>query len=278
MFIMLFSMVASVFFYSFRFGWKFATGFVLLIFVHEMGHIIAMRMKKMNASLPMFIPMLGAVIFAPKMGTREDEAFVGIGGPVLGSIGALAVFGAHFFTNAPVSDFLLTLSFFGVAINLFNMIPIRPLDGGRITQVVGEWFRWVGGILLLALTLFAKDPSLLLIWIIVIQDFTWKNLWHKFNIGVALQLLMFTLMLRDYGGINFPRWQIIVDMVLATLLNFGSYLSASKVVEETTEDRHVLPVATAPTRFKWFAYYLLVVGGLTWIMYYQSSLLRNIVK
>src|SRR5207253_1196566 len=77
--------------YSLFFGWTFAVGFVVLLFVHELGHVIALRREGIKASAPMFIPFLGALISAKSLGDNAlAEARVGLAGPVLGSIGAAA--------------------------------------------------------------------------------------------------------------------------------------------------------------------------------------------
>src|SRR5689334_25375196 len=85
-------MLVSVGAYSLIWGWSFAAGFVLLLLVHEMGHVIQLRREGVKASAPMFIPFLGAVISAKSLGRdAAAEARVGLAGPVLGSLGAAAV-------------------------------------------------------------------------------------------------------------------------------------------------------------------------------------------
>src|SRR5438105_4257201 len=77
--------------YSLVFGWTFAVGFVVLLLVHEMGHVIQLRREGIKASAPMFIPFLGAVIGAKSLGDNAvAEARVGLAGPILGSIGSAA--------------------------------------------------------------------------------------------------------------------------------------------------------------------------------------------
>jgi len=86
------TMLVSVAAYALFWGWTFALGFVLLLFVHEMGHVVALRREGIKASAPMFIPFLGAVVAAKSLGRNAlAEARVGLAGPVLGSVGALAV-------------------------------------------------------------------------------------------------------------------------------------------------------------------------------------------
>lgn len=172
-FLTLGTMLISIFAYSLSWGWWFAAGFVIMLFIHEMGHVVALRMKGMKASAPVFIPFLGALIFAPSMGTKEDEAFVGYGGPLLGTVGALAILPFWFLmpSHPPI---LMTLSFAALFLNLFNLVPVRPFDGGRITQVIGGWFKYFGALAIVGLVLFFRDPGLLLLVMLVLSD--WEGI------------------------------------------------------------------------------------------------------
>ena len=141
----LLSMLLMVAVYAQLWGWKFALGFVLLIFVHEMGHALTMRALGIPAGAPVFIPFMGAVI--AMKGRPKDawvEALVGIGGPALGTLGAMAVLAVAVITGEP---FWYALAATGFLINLFNMLPISPMDGGRITGVISRWI-WIPGYLL----------------------------------------------------------------------------------------------------------------------------------
>jgi Zn-dependent protease len=138
----LLSMIVAVWAYAMLWGLPFALGFVLLIFVHEMGHALTMRHLGVPAGAPVFIPFVGAVIAMKKM-PRDAyiESLVGIGGPALGSLGAFVCFVIGQLTG---SLFWYALAHTGFLINLFNMIPISPLDGGRIVGVISRWFWLVG--------------------------------------------------------------------------------------------------------------------------------------
>ena len=135
-------MLFAVWVYAQIWGLYFATGFVLLIFVHELGHALVMRQQGIDAGAPVFIPFVGAVI-AMKSVPRDAwvESLVGIGGPVLGSLGALVCLIVGWSTG---SLFWYALASTGFLINLFNLIPISPLDGGRIVGVIGRWL-WILG-------------------------------------------------------------------------------------------------------------------------------------
>ena len=124
------TMILSVGLYAIEWGVPFAVGFVLLIFVHECGHAIVLRREGIPAGAPVFIPFLGAVI--AMRGMPRDayvEAKVGLGGPVLGSLAAWAVLWAGHAAGNPM---LVNIGHAGILINLFNLIPVAPLDGGRI--------------------------------------------------------------------------------------------------------------------------------------------------
>lgn len=213
------TMAASAFVYAFWLGPWFSVGFVIMLFIHEMGHVAAMKMKGMKTSAPVFIPMLGAVIFAPGFKNKEDEAFIGYAGPLVGGAAALALYGIWWILPQP-SELILLISYTAAFLNLFNLIPIRPLDGGRTTQVIGEWFKYVGLACLLLFTLYIAEPAMLLIWIFIIADIKLKP-WFKFQIGVVCQASMMVLMFMGYS--HQPLWLNVLDIALASLFNFFMY-------------------------------------------------------
>jgi Zn-dependent protease len=157
----LLSMVVAVWAYAMLWGLPFAVGFVLLIFVHELGHALVMKQQGIRAGAPVFIPFVGAVI-AMKSLPRNAwiEALVGIGGPVLGSVGALVCLLIAWATD---SMFWYALASTGFLINLFNLIPISPLDGGRIVGVISRWLWVVGYAVGIVVFLLTKSPILFLI-------------------------------------------------------------------------------------------------------------------
>ncbi len=153
--------LVSVAAYSLFFGWQFAVGFVLLLFVHEMGHVIALRREGIPASAPMFIPFLGAVITAKSLGQNAlAEARVGLAGPILGSLGALAVAIAGAITGSPL---LQALAYTGFLLNLFNLLPVVPLDGGRAMAAMAPSMWFLGFAALVGLFFLAPNGILLII-------------------------------------------------------------------------------------------------------------------
>lgn len=167
------SMLVSIGAYALIFGLPFAVGFVVLLLVHELGHAFQLRREGIDAGAPVFIPFLGAAI-AMKELPRDAamEARVGIAGPILGSAGALVTHGLALAFDSPL---LLALAFTAYFLNLFNLVPISPLDGGRIAAALSPRI-WVAGIVLMAaLFLLRPNPVLLLIVILGGID-SWRRL------------------------------------------------------------------------------------------------------
>ena len=155
------SMLVSIVAYQLIFGWLFSVGFVLLLLLHELGHVFQIRREGVKASAPMFIPFLGAVISAKSMGDDAGaEARVGLAGPILGSLATLVPLGIWLATG---SHFWQALAFIGFFINLFNLLPVLPLDGGRAMAALSPWVWLVGLVGLVAMAFFFPSPILLLI-------------------------------------------------------------------------------------------------------------------
>jgi Zn-dependent protease len=171
------SMLVSVGAYSLIWGWKFAIGFVLLLFVHEMGHVLQLRREGLEASAPMFIPFMGAFIWAKSLGDNATaEARVGLAGPVLGSLAAAALIPV---ADATGNDLFRALAFTGFLLNLFNLLPVLPLDGGRAMAALSPWMWFVGFAGLVALVFVVPNPIILLI-VLVGGLETWRR-WKQRN-------------------------------------------------------------------------------------------------
>ena len=169
------TMLVSIAAYALIWGWQFAVGFVLLLLVHEMGHVIQLRREGIEASAPMFIPFLGAVVAAKSLGDdAAAEARVGLAGPVLGTIGTLIPLALWLATGA---EFWQALTYVGFFINLFNLLPVLPLDGGRAMAALSPWVWFAGYAGLVALTFIFPNPILILILLIGGYESwqRWKN-------------------------------------------------------------------------------------------------------
>jgi Zn-dependent protease len=155
------SMLVSMGAYALLFGWKFGVGLVLLIFVHELGHVLELRRQGVPASAPMFIPFVGAFVAMKEL--PQDawrEAQVALAGPVVGTLGAVGVWAA---AVAYDSTFLMVMAFVGFFLNLFNLLPIVPLDGGRAVAALHPAIWAVGVAGLAVLTFLRPNPILLIV-------------------------------------------------------------------------------------------------------------------
>ncbi len=169
--------------YALLWGWPFAAGFIALLFVHEMGHAIALRREGIKASAPMFIPFLGAVIAARSLGDNATaEARVGLAGPILGSIGAAACVLVWHVTG---NDMWRALAFTGFFLNLFNLLPVVPLDGGRAMAAMAPWMWFVGFVAMIPLAIIFPNPIILLI--LVFAGFETYRRWQQRRSGGPAQ-------------------------------------------------------------------------------------------
>ena len=158
------TMLISIGAYAIEWGWLFALGFVLLIFVHEMGHAVAMRIEGIPAGPPVFIPFVGA--FVAMQGHPRDaavEARVAMAGPVVGSLAAWAVLGAGLELEQRL---LVALGHTGILLNLFNLVPVPPLDGGRIAGAFTRTYWLIGYAVGIAALLVTGSPILLLVLVV----------------------------------------------------------------------------------------------------------------
>jgi Zn-dependent protease len=155
------TMLVSIGAYTLIWGWRFAVGFVLLLLVHEMGHVLQLRREGIKASAPMFIPFLGAVVAMKELPKdAAAEARVGLAGPVLGSLGALVPLAIFALTG---NELFQALAFVGFFLNLFNLLPVLPLDGGRAMAALSPWMWIVGYAMLIVATFVFPNPIMLLI-------------------------------------------------------------------------------------------------------------------
>ncbi len=203
------TMLVSVAAYALIWGWRFAVGFVILLLVHEMGHVIQLRREGIKASAPMFIPFLGALVAMKELPKdAAAEARVGLAGPVLGTLGALVPLGLWALTG---DELFQALAFVGFFLNLFNLLPVLPLDGGRAMAALSPWMWFVGYGLLVGATILYPNPIMLLILLFGGLE-TWRR-WKERNTPEA----------RAYGKVR-PATRVAVAAVylgLAAALAVG---------------------------------------------------------
>ncbi|MEH7332051.1 site-2 protease family protein [Neobacillus drentensis] len=171
----LLSMFITLGAYALIFGWKFAVALVYLLFVHEMGHAYAAKRIKLPVSPAIFIPFMGAVIGMKEMPINaKDEGYVAYMGPLFGLLSFLPAIPLYLYTHEPFWALLIIL---GAIINLFNLIPITPLDGGRIAAGISTKLWGLGIILLLVYSV--MNISFLGFFIVVLGSMEWYKLYKK---------------------------------------------------------------------------------------------------
>ena len=156
-----FSMLLSAGVYWSIWGWKFAVGVVLSIYVHEMGHVQALQRYGIKATAPMFIPGVGAVVRLKQYpADRREDARVGLAGPIWG-LGAAAV--AYAVYRATGSGIWGAIAHFGAWVNLFNLLPVWQLDGGRGFRALTRTQRWIAAALVGSMWLLTGEGLLVLL-------------------------------------------------------------------------------------------------------------------
>ncbi|MBO9576192.1 MAG: site-2 protease family protein [Sphingobium sp.] len=155
------TMLLSLGIYAGIYGWRFAAGFIAMLFIHEMGHFLAARQRGLPVSTPTFIPFVGAWIELKEQPMDvETEAYVAAAGPFLGTVGAGLV---YFWGRETGSGLLLAISYAGFFLNFFNLIPLSPLDGGRMTAILTPRIWFLGVPIMLAMLFYRPSPLLILI-------------------------------------------------------------------------------------------------------------------
>ena len=157
----LLSMLATFGLYWTAYGWRFAAGLVLSIYIHEMGHVFALRRYGIAASAPMFIPGFGAFVrMKAHPANVGEDARVGLAGPIYGLAAAVFAWVMGLITGAPI---WLAIARIGAWINLFNLIPIWQLDGGRGFRALTHHQRGIAAVAAVAMWVFTEEVMLLII-------------------------------------------------------------------------------------------------------------------
>jgi Zn-dependent protease len=169
--------LVSIAAYATIWGWRFAVGFTVLLFIHEMGHVLQLRREGVPFTAPLFIPFLGAFVGMKQLPKNAFvEAKVGLAGPVIGTLGAGACFALAVTMD---SDLLRAISYTGFFLNLLNLIPVLPLDGGRAAAAFHPVF-WFVGLFVVAL-LFFLHHNLILLLILLLGGYELYSRWSKRN-------------------------------------------------------------------------------------------------
>jgi Zn-dependent protease len=160
--------------YGYVYGWRFAVVLIGLLVIHEFGHWIWLKANGVAAEVPIFIPFVGAIISLKKL--PEDStttAWTALAGPLIGGAGALVCWGLGFYLN---NGPLMAGGSFGFMLNLFQLVPAMPLDGGWVVASISKTLLIPGTLVLILLAILSRSPLLVIISIIaVISLFTKKK-------------------------------------------------------------------------------------------------------
>jgi len=170
------TMFVTILFYASHNGWAFGGGFVLMLLIHELGHAVAIRAAGLRAGYPVFIPGFGALI-ALKDQPRDArvEAEIALAGPVAGGVAALAAAALYYVSHERL---FLALASTGFMLNLFNMIPLSPLDGGRVANLFSRR-AWIAGLAMVAaMFVMTQAPMLLLIGLFALRGLWRRRAWE----------------------------------------------------------------------------------------------------
>ncbi|HEU4973821.1 MAG TPA: site-2 protease family protein [Baekduia sp.] len=206
------SMLVSMVAYAAIWGWQFGVGFVLLLLVHEYGHVIQLRREGVHdASAPVFIPFLGALIWSKSLGgNAAAEARVGLAGPILGAVGAVACLVLYAITG---NHLFQALAFTGFFLNLFNLLPVGFLDGARAAAAMSPWL-WLLGVFGIAVLVFAfPNPIIILIGVLGIYE-TYRR-FRSFREGGEEVRAYYAIARRDRIRITVTYLSLVVLLVLA---------------------------------------------------------------
>ena len=206
------TVLISIGVYATQWGWPFATGFVLLILVHEMGHVLVLHREGIPFGAPVFIPFVGAFVTMKGMPRNAGvEARVALGGPVLGSVAAIAVLAVGWFGHHPL---LIAIGHAGVLINLFNLIPVSPLDGGRIAGAFTRGF-WIAGYVIGVAMLVLRPSPILFLALLVGLWTLWQRWKHPVpgydaiprgeRLAIGLSYLALVVVLAELTILTVPK-------------------------------------------------------------------------
>lgn len=260
---MLFSGILTAGTYSLTMKASLATGLIVSLTVHELGHFWATKRLGLEPRWWLFIPFVGALMPSPEFRTRGEEAAVAYGGPLVGAAFSAVLY--VLWLTLPLekewANVLFATSLVSTALNLFNLIPLSPIDGGRITQAVHPLFRWAGFGLLIALSLYFGEASILLVWMLVVGDIRMHGRWRLALAG-AFWLAMPVMILMGYHG-KYPLEDWCYFAVGAWLLYvyYSWYTKPSRV----THDHRNVPL-TSGERRRWGWRYLTLLAFLGVLM------------
>lgn len=153
----LISFAVTAWAYALFYGWAFGVGFVVLLLLHECGHVVAVRAQGRRVSAPMFIPFVGAYVVTDDAGTVAQRAWGALAGPLAGAVAGAVCLQASTVLDSPL---LRALAHVGFALNLLNLLPLSVLDGGAVARALHPGLLVVG--LVVGLVVMVLAPSVVL--------------------------------------------------------------------------------------------------------------------
>lgn len=160
------SMALSLGIYIMMFGWRYAVTIIILLYIHEMGHFIFMHFYGLKPKAPVFVPFVGAYTAMTTIpGDLATHAWVAYAGPFIGGI---AAFASYWLGIATGNTFLIAAANTGAILNLLQLVPIKPFDGGFIAQSISRWLFIPGALLLAYLAWTLRSPLLIIIAVVAI--------------------------------------------------------------------------------------------------------------
>jgi Zn-dependent protease len=233
---------------SFSMGVGVGVGITCLLMIHEIGYAVGIHRMGFGFRFPIFIPFLGAAIFAPPGLTRREEASMAYAGPLWGTGACLLAVLPYFAWPSPL---WFSIAMTGVFINLFNMFPLAPLDGGRILRGSHEGLRYVGLAGLVVFTFLLRDPGMLLIWVIVLSEvsFLSNRVRLYFSLGCFLVLLGSIPLFHGH----YQRFRLIVDCFLVLMLSISYVTREGKAAEPR-------PYGPLSERVAWGVFWLALIA------------------
>jgi Zn-dependent protease len=155
------SLFISLGLYTAIYGWKFAITLILLLYIHEMGHYLYMKKEGLHPDAPVFVPFLGAYVAMKNLpDNKATHAWVGYSGPFVGGMAAAAFYYIGLQTD---NDFLVAAASLGFFLNLLQLLPVKPFDGGFVVECVSKWFLIPGTLLLIAVTIYLHSFLLMIL-------------------------------------------------------------------------------------------------------------------
>lgn len=250
--------------------YQFAIGLAIVIFIHEIGYFFALYKRGYNVSASYSVPSFGVQTVVPNYKSREDEAFVAMTGSVFGTIATILVFIFWYVTPDKGSDFaqvLLRVSYTSILINIFNLIPVRPLDGGKIMHAVGLSIEHIGlGVLAGYILIDLNTPMLLVIWLIVFMELPKMDMKIKtYTITIAYAAMSIYMIATNQG-----LAQTVVLIVFGAFIVVHQFLRLK--YRRLIEDKIELPQLATSKRVRVFVYYVLLFQLQFWLMLIQSKL------